>query len=324
MICVVDKKKDAGELGEFDPSSSAVHEDSRIRTIITIDMVNGVARSTRAWGYTSSLASLSDLTEPSESDQEEDDDRSEDEYRQGQSMPARKANSRYIRAAAAKSKRTSRATTQTKLPFSPKKLRSRHVRRYMTESEDELAGYEQEDIIDVIPARRSTRERKSARTDLADDYVDETGDSESDDESYMETSKKAGKSKAAAKTPKLRRGPVSRPAYGIFRSVADLEFDAYEEEDTELLRAHRDICEKCHKAPAHVQLQKPKKGRKKIRKEDDYGFEENEDDLVQSLGGWVRWYGQTNSTLTRMLMSKTQPKVSGCSSLALSRKDPER
>ncbi|KAG1846831.1 SNF2 family N-terminal domain-containing protein [Suillus subluteus] len=283
-----DQKKDAGELGEFDPSSSAVHEDSRIRTIVTINMVNGVARSTRTWGYTSSLASLSDLTEPSESDQQEDDDRSEDEYRQDQSMPSRKANSRPIRAAA-KGKSTSRATTQTKLPFSPKKLRSRHVRRYMTESEDELAGYEQEDIIDVIPARRSARERKSARTNLAEDYVEDAGDSESDGESYMETSKKAGKSRAVAKTQKrLKRGPVSRPAYGIFRSAADLEFDAYEEEETELLRSHRDICEKCHKAPAHVQLEKPKKGRKKIRKDDDYGSEENEDDLIQSFGGWVR------------------------------------
>lgn len=285
ITCIVGKKKDAGELGEFDPSSSAVHEDSRIRTIITIDMVNGVARSTRAWGYTSSLASLSDLTEPSESDQEGDDDWSEDEYRQDQSMPTR-TNSRPIRAAAGKGR--SRATTQTKLPFSPKKLRSRHVRRYMTESEDELAGYEQEDIIDVIPPRRSARERKSAKNNLAEDYVDETDDSESSSESFMETSKRAGKSKAVAKTRKLKRGPVSRPAYGNFRSVKDIESDAYEEE-TELLRAHRDICEKCHKAPAHVQLEKPKKGRKKTRKEDDDGFDENEDDLIRSLGGWVRW-----------------------------------
>ncbi|KAG2154662.1 hypothetical protein DEU56DRAFT_769656 [Suillus clintonianus] len=284
-----DQKKDAGELDEFDPSSSAVHEDSRMRTIITIDMVNCVARSTSTWGYTSASSSLSDLTEPSESDQQEDDDRSEDEYRQDQSMPTRKANSRPIRAAAAKGRRTSRVATQTKLPFSPKKLRSRHVRRYMTESEDELAGYEQEDVIEVIPARRSARERKSARTNLAEDYVDEAGDSETDSESYTETSKRAAKSKAAVKSQKrLKRGPVSRPAYGIFRSVADLEFDAYEEEDTELLRAHRDICEKCHKAPAHVQLKKPRKGRRKIRKEDDYGSEENEDDLIQSLGGWVR------------------------------------
>lgn len=282
-----DQKKDNGELEEFDPSSSAVHEDSRIRTIITIDMVNGVARSTRAREYTSSLASLSDLTEPSESDQQEDD-QSEDEYRQEQSMPTRKANSRPVRAAAAKGKGMSRATTQIKLPFSPKKLRSRRVHRYMSESEDELAGYEQEDVIDVIPARRSTRERKNARTNLAEDYIEEASDSESNDESYMATYKRAGKFKSAAKTQRrLKRGPVSRPAYGIFRSVADLDFDAYEE-DTELLRVHRDICEKCHKAPAHVQLEKPKKGRKKIQKEDDYGFEENEDDLIQSLGGWVR------------------------------------
>ncbi|KAG0704357.1 SNF2 family DNA-dependent ATPase [Suillus ampliporus] len=284
-------KKDAGKLDSFDPSSSAVHEDSRIKTIITIDMVNGIVRRTSgAWGYTSSLASLSDLTEPSESDQQEDDDRSDDEYQQDQGRPTRKASSRPIRAAAAKGKSKSRAATQTKLPFSPRKLRSKPVHQYMTESEDELAGYEQEDIIEIIPARRSARERKSARNNLADDYVEEAADSETDGETYG-TSKGSLKSKPAAKTQKrLRRGPVSRPAYGIFRSVADLEFDAYEEEDTELLRAHRDICEKCHKAPAHVQLEKPKKGRKKSHKEDDYAFEENEDegDLIQSLGGWVR------------------------------------
>jgi len=196
----------------------------------------------------------------------------------------------------------------------------------MTGSEDELAGYEQEDTIEVIPARRSARERKSARINLADEYVYEGGDSETDSEAYLETPRRTAKPKAAAKTQKrLKRGPVSRPAYGIFRSVADLEYDAYEEEDTELLRAHRDICEKCHKAPAHVQLEMPKKkGRKKSRKEDDDVSEGNEDDLIQSLGGWVRWYDQAYSTLTRILISKTQPEVSSFSSLALLGKDPER
>ncbi|OAX44419.1 hypothetical protein K503DRAFT_765038 [Rhizopogon vinicolor AM-OR11-026] len=275
-------RKDAGELESFDPSSSAVHEGSRIKTTVTI-----ARRTNGAEDNAFSTPSLSDLTEPTESGLSENVDQSDDEYNKVQSRPTRRV--MPARAAAAKGKGNSRVTTQTKLPFSPKKLRSKPVRRFMTESEDELAGFEQEDIIEVIPARRSTRERRSARTNLADDYVDEARDSETDSETYQETSRRSAKSKAAAKTQKrIRRGPVSRPAYGIFRSVADLEFDAYEEEDTELLRAHRDICEKCHKAPAHVQLEKPKKGRKKARKEDEFEFEDDEDDLIQSLGGWVR------------------------------------
>jgi chromodomain-helicase-DNA-binding protein 4 len=54
------------------------------------------------------------------------------------------------RAAAAKGE--SHTLTQTKRPFSPKKLRSKPVHQFVTESEDELAGYEQEDIIEIIPA----------------------------------------------------------------------------------------------------------------------------------------------------------------------------
>jgi len=247
-----------------------VHEDSRIKITITIPREDSM------------VASMSELTDSSE-----DDEQSGDDYNEGQRGPVL----RVMPVRAAKGKRGSSATTQTKLPFSPKKLRSKPVRRFMTESEDELARFEEDDIIEVIPARRSTRQRKSARTNLTDDYVDEAGDSETDSETYQETSRRPGKSKAVARTQKrIRRGPVSRPAYGIFRSVADLEFDAYDEEDTELLRAHRDICEKCHKAPAHVQLEKPKKKGRKKGKEDEFEIEEDEDDLIQSLGGWVRWY----------------------------------
>ena len=281
----LDTKKLSAELESFDPSSSAVHEDSRIKNKIIIPpRTNGVRRDSLS-------ASLSELTEVTETELSEDVDHSGDEYHDVESRPTRIM---PIRAAATKGKGKSHPTTQTKLPFSPKKLRSRPVRQFITESEDELAGYAEEDIIEVIPARRSTRDRKSARTNLADDYVDETSDNETDNEAYLETSKKSGKSKVAAKTQKrIRRGPVSRPAYGIFRSVQDLEFDAYGEENTELLRAHRDVCEKCHRAPAHVQLEKSKKSRKKAREGDEF---ETEEDAIQSLGGWVRWYDQLNES----------------------------
>jgi chromodomain-helicase-DNA-binding protein 4 len=81
---------------------------------------------------------------------------------------------------------------------------------------------------------------------------------------------------------RIRRGPVFRPAYGIFRSAADLEFDAYEE-DTELLPVHQDICEKCHKARVRMQLEKSKKARRKACKEDESESEDDKD-LIRSLG----------------------------------------
>ena len=54
------------------------------------------------------------------------------------------------------------------------------------------------------------------------------------------------------------------------------------------LRAHRDICEKCHREPAHVLLKKlgKRKGRKKKQTDD---LSEDEEDMYNALGGWVRW-----------------------------------
>jgi hypothetical protein len=61
------------------------------------------------------------------------------------------------------------------------------------------------------------------------------------------------------------------------------------------LREHRNICEKCHRGPAHELLEavmrKPK-GRRKKKKMSDDEFDESEDEQqrLTALGGWVRWY----------------------------------
>ena len=89
---------------------------------------------------------------------------------------------------------------------------------------------------------------------------------------------------------KVKRGQAARPAYGNVRVVDDLAGDALSDEETASLRAHRDICEKCHRGPAD-QLIKAE-GKRKARKK--RGAESDEDegsvlDQLESLGGWVRW-----------------------------------
>ncbi len=96
---------------------------------------------------------------------------------------------------------------------------------------------------------------------------------------YADTGKKPVKKK------KVVRGKASRPAYGRFRFVADLQLDEEEYEDIAPLIAHRKICEKCHTAPTHEQQVK-KKGRKRKTKDDE---SEDEETRLANLGRWVRW-----------------------------------
>lgn len=68
------------------------------------------------------------------------------------------------------------------------------------------------------------------------------------------------------------------------------------DEETAALRAHRDTCEKCGRAAAHILLsgwtRKSKKGRKKwSRSGPDADLLESSDGeaTFEKLGGWVRW-----------------------------------
>ncbi|CDO72994.1 hypothetical protein BN946_scf185007.g48 [Trametes cinnabarina] len=130
------------------------------------------------------------------------------------------------------------------------------------------------------PTRKSSRARTSKRTNLDDeDFEDFLEDGS---EVASTSNSKAGKKK------KIVRGKASRPAYGHFRVVADLQYDEDDDDELAPLRAHRSICEKCHTPPAHEQLKKlAKKGKKRRRFEDD-DESEDEETRVNALGGWVR------------------------------------
>jgi chromodomain-helicase-DNA-binding protein 4 len=93
---------------------------------------------------------------------------------------------------------------------------------------------------------------------------------------------------------RIKRPPRTvQPAYGIVREVEQM-YDS--DDETAPLRTHRDTCEKCGRAPAHVLLsgwtRKSKKGKKR------WSRSNTDADLLQSsdgeatferLGGWVRW-----------------------------------
>jgi chromodomain-helicase-DNA-binding protein 4 len=140
----------------------------------------------------------------------------------------------------------------------------------------------------IAPTRRSTRTAAKAKAPIIDDdYVD--GDFDSDTDDYDGSSPKP---KIKPK-PKAVRGKASRPAYGHFRSVADIDFDSCSDEETVPLRAHRDDCEKCRRAPTNILLGEymKKKSKQKSKKKNKDEFEEEDDDRekLANLGGWVRW-----------------------------------
>jgi hypothetical protein len=188
-------------------------------------------------------------------------------------------------------RRSSRATKKPvkNLPFSPKKKRARKG-FVLPDSDDE--GDEDSEIEEVVPARRSSRSTKNTKAKYteADEYVDEE-DAESGDDEQPRKSRKGKPEKMKAK--KIVRGKASRPAYGNVRHVADLDYDDFSDDETAPLRAHRIVCEKCHKGPAHDLIEaasKKPKGRGRKKKDEDLDeFEGDEIERLTALGGWIRW-----------------------------------
>lgn len=131
------------------------------------------------------------------------------------------------------------------------------------------------------PARRSTRAKRTVRGNLDDEDFDDMGFIDDASDVGARPNRKAGKKK-------IVRGKASRPAYGHFRVVADLDYEEEEDEEFAPLVAHRSICEKCHTGPAHEQLMKvAKKGKRRKKNEDEES--EDEETRLTALGGWVRW-----------------------------------
>ena len=160
----------------------------------------------------------------------------------------------------------------TRLPFSPAKAPAKRRIRKRAQSSDS-----EEEVVATRRSTRSTRNAKSYRED--DEYQDEQQDGSDD-------------APSAPKKKKRARTKASRPAYGHFRGVVDLELDDQSDDETLPLRAHRGECEKCRHPPSHILLKKLDLRRKKRRSNDsDEEDDEDEDerDNLESLGGWVRW-----------------------------------
>ena len=255
----IEHKKSKGSLRPFHPSAKYVHPLSRPK-------VNHKVSKPRA------DASVGNFRDDDESnDGEEDDDEEDDgDYDGSDTAPARTS-----------------ARLKKVLPFSPQKTRLRRVLIIDSDQEptdsDGTGGHP--------PPRRSTRPRKGVKVNLdQDSYSDK---SSSDD--YQSGSIFGPKSKRVKQNKKIVHPKASRPAYGHFRGVAELDYDSFDDDDT-VIREHRDICEKCHRGPTHKLIDKLRKSSKtkgkRRKKTTDDEFEESgdEEEKLAALGGWVRWY----------------------------------
>ena len=230
---------------EFNPSGPRVHYKHRVSLRISIDKRKVNAK--RGTSRTSSNSEYESSPEQSSDGDEEDEDEAEDEsdYIGGRTLRSRTGKS--IR----------------RLPFSPKKSRSRVLRSRKGNDSDELENSSSNDEVEYQP--RATRSR-GVKSRFKDD--------ESYDDAPRPAKRKAFKKKAV------------RPEYGKIRKVDD-PYDS--DPDTAALRAHRDICEKCRRQPSHILLRKNKRKAGRKRK-DENGFSEDDEGFYQTLGGWVQWY----------------------------------
>lgn len=251
------KRKGRGDFEDFDPSGKDVHPTSRLRNIVTVNRHMGSA----SYSMISGSSSRSNIEEASAEGIEDSDD----EYEQNVRPPRR-----ILRARVAKA-----------LPFSPRKTRAQATTRDSSLDNDWKSEESKEDQ----QKRRSTRTRKTRGFDTAN-YEDS-------DAMDVDSGSEAPRSSRLKKKPK--RGKASRPAYGSFRSVEDLDYDPCSDEETAPLRKHRDFCEKCHRQPAHILLnnlkRKKTKGKGKRKRKDDDLEEDSgdEEEKLTHLGGWVRW-----------------------------------
>jgi hypothetical protein len=174
------------------------------------------------------------------------------------------------RAAVAKSK------SVRKLPFSPRKTRSRKL--FAVQDSDEESDEEDNT---PAPTRRSIRARKTDTIYVPDD-VESISDEADDDEDYSQARSKH--------KPRPKKKIIRRATYGYIRNIADLEYDSHSDEETAPFRVHREMCEKCHRQPAHTLLELERKKGNKKRKRDADDFESDTDEeKLNALGGWVRW-----------------------------------
>lgn len=269
-----DQEKKAGELEPFYPNSTAVHPRSRISLKITLPPPKK-----RAATYARDKSKINNLRTPA-SEETIPDSEEESVSQESGSTEDDVDYERFTR----KSSNSKKATVKP-LPFSPRKTRPKKGFVVLESGSDD-------DIQEIPPptrkSARSTKVISSTYQDAKDYQDDESGEDES--EFNASTSRKGRASNAPKAKKKVKREQAARPAYGNVRAVDDLAGDALSDEETALLRAHRDVCEKCHRGPADklIKTESKRKSRKKRAPESD------DDDgtimeQLENLGGWVRW-----------------------------------
>lgn len=281
-------KKAAGTLQPFDPSAYYVHPNSRVK--MTINIANKRATvnisSSRSLKTRQKLEVVpdsendedellgpvtnSDGIKPSknDSDHEESEENNEDdgEYTQdGTPLPERKTRH-----------------SKLKLPFSPRKTRSKPI--VVHDSESELDDTQSEGY----HPRRSSRTTRNTKTTLV---LSSSETDASDDGTSYDSSRRSRRKSKVPLRKKVVRLKTCQPAYGHIRDVSEIDYDTYPNDTrNSSLRQHNTLCEKCQLEPAHKLLAaaKPKKRKRKKSTEDE--FEESEgEEKFKALGGWVRW-----------------------------------
>lgn len=159
-----------------------------------------------------------------------------------------------------------------------------HVKRRSREgssSSRSESQFEETDEESDYQPRRSSRAAKKISYATHDDS--DFGEEEMSSAGSNDYNSSSGRSERI-KSKKIRRGP--KPAYGRICS----RFDKYYSYDmTPALQRHYDVCEKCHRAPSHILLERAKRSKKKRRRDDDE-LDPNDEEYLTRLGGWVRWY----------------------------------
>lgn len=278
--CLTEDNKANGSLAPFDPSAHYVHPRSRIRLTFTIapraknPALKGIKRKGRkAAPEVIDLSSDTEDVPDSEDDGDTSDEDMSDEYGRHPKKKSSRATKKHIK----------------NVPFSPRRTRAK---KGFAAADLDVVDEDSDDIEEVAPTRKSSRSTKNSKAKYreTDDYmeVDSDGNMATGDEDEVLASFRKAKPK---KKPSHRTS--SRPAYGHFRSIHDLEEDDFSDSETAALRAHRAICEKCHRLPANELInaasKKKLKGGKRRKDEDLDDFDGDEMEMFRNLGGWVRW-----------------------------------
>lgn len=246
------RKKSAGKLKPFDPSAPSVHPSSRVKIKLRLGGKDTVTANNKA-----NKETVSNSDDDYEGTDEMEQYSSDDEY--DSSSQQGRVTTRHMRRTA-------------KLPFSPRKSRLR--RAIVIDDSDESNS-------EVRPTQRRSRRIKS-------DIIAAGSESSSSFSSYREVRKT--RNEVLPKKVRIKR--PAKPAYGHVHDISDIEYES--DDELACLRRHRNICGKCHEGPAHDLLQKFKKrsrnksSRKKPTR-DELVETEDEDERLNSLGGWVRW-----------------------------------